>query len=539
VTIAVSVLGWPLVGEIVVQCRPDIFASLLTVMGCGLMFRSPFLKASARQVTIVAALFGAALVAKPSISPLTLVIYCVSLLISLIVDGYPLFDRMFVGKRMRRLAQYFSVTTLIALPYFIFAWRDTYNYIYLVLIGQKERWAVPLGMFDAAGYYFWGPGGLVMMGSWFSITIFLVAVAVLLSLAVKRSINRQTLGLFIVFLSAYAIVSINTTKSPLLGVIVSTFFLAFYVLACGSIIRLLLRSGYYGRWAAVGFAGALLVASASVFEWPWSNQLPSGHLEASRRYEIIRQVGDYFESHSQDYTEEIIFFPVISTYFNQPILLFELQKRHPNIQQSILWGSDSLSDQRTALATADHVILFDEDDPEILQYVDGASLYNQLRAFVVNDTDFKNDLVIQTADETHKISIYTRKHSLHPSPFARMHPIAGFMPIEGPYPQWNLPLVRWAQGNSARALFSMDTTDAGRLTMRARSDIAGQSIEVEIDGKRAGTCDLVPNVFVSCSLPVSVVRPASQVEFRFSKSGSREEGMRSVLFSELRLEPES
>ena len=195
--------------------------------------------------------------------------------------------------------------------------------------------------------------------------------------------------------------------------------------------------------------------------------------------------------------------------------------------------------QRAALANADHVILFDEDDPEIIQYLPGASLYSQVRPLVVGDPAFKKDLEFLKADGIHKISIYTRKHSLHASPFAKMHPIAGFMPIEGPYPQWNLPLVRWAQGTSARALFLTDTSGAGRLTMRARSDIAGQSIEIKSDGEPAGTCDLAPGVFVSCSLPVSIMHPSTNIELRFSKSGSQGDPMHSVLFSELRLDPES
>jgi hypothetical protein len=510
-----------------------MFTSVLTVMGCTLMFRAPFLQASTRHVAIVAALFGAALIAKPSISPLTLAIYCASLFMSVMTDGHPLFDRVFLGKRMRRVGQYFVVTTLIALPYFAFAWRDTYNYIYLVLVAEKELWAIHLGMFDAAAYYLWGTGGQLMMGSWFWITIFLVAVATVLYLAVKRSIKRQTLGLFTVFLFAYTVISINTTKSPFLGVIVPTFFLAFYVMACGSIIGLLLRLGHYGPWAAVGFAGALLLTSAAAFDWPWANVIPSSHLEAVRRYDIIRHVGDYLEAHSDDYAEEIIYFPVISDHLNPQTLLLELQKRRMKFETV-----RSLSPSNagwTALANADLVILFDEDDPEVLWRLPGARLYSQVRPLVVNNPDFKKDLVIPTADGIHEISIYTRKHSLHPHPFAKMRPIAGFMPIEGPYPQWNLPLVRWAQRYAARALFSMETSGAGRLTMRARSDIAGQSIEVKIDGEPAGTCDLAPGVFVSCSLPVNIMHPSTHIEFRFSKSGAQEDAMHSVLFSELRL----
>src|SRR5262249_52816909 len=155
------------------------------------------------------------------------------------------------------------------------------------------------------------------------------AVAALLSLAVKRSINWQIVGLFIVFLIAYALVSIPEHKSGFIGVIVSTFFLAFYVMACGSIIGLLLRLGRYGRRAAVGFGGALLLTSAAAFDWPWSNQRPStsNHLEAARRYDLIRRVGDYLESHSDVYAVESIFFPAVSNYLNPANVLFELQKR--------------------------------------------------------------------------------------------------------------------------------------------------------------------------------------------------------------------
>src|SRR5262249_10742336 len=211
----------------------------------------------------------------------------------------------------------------------------------------------------------------------------------------------------------------------------------------------------------------------------------------------------YLESHSDVYAVESIFFPAVSNYLNPANVLFELQKRR--IKYEFSSYLPTVTGQRAALANADRVILFDEDDPEIIQFLPGANLYSQVRPLVVGDPAFQKDLELLNADGIHKISIYARKHALHASPFAKMHPIAGFMPIEGPYPQWNLPLVRWAQGNAARALFSTETSGAGRLTMRARSAIAGQSIEVKSGGEPAGTCDLpVPNVFVVCSLPVII-----------------------------------
>jgi hypothetical protein len=343
-----------------------------------------------------------------------------------------------------------------------------------------------------------------------------------------------------VFVGAYAMVTIPITKSPFLGVIVSAFFLAFFVLAAGSILRYSLRSGPHGRWVAFGFAGALLAGSVMTFHWHWQSrsgvaQAARTNLIATRRYQIIRQLGDYLENHQDDYSRQQIFFPVITDYLNAGILLFELQKRRMG-QVEVLADLDSMKAQRDLLETADHVVLFDESDPEILWRLPSSSVYGQLRALVVNDSRFDKAVEVPTADADHKISIYTRRHSLHAMPFRNLQPLLGFSSIEGPYPQWNLPYVRWVTGPIARAQFVTGGMGVGKLILQARS-APGQSIGIKIDGEPVGTCDLaVAAVFVDCSFPVRISRTDPVVELGFAKSGSTEAGMRSVLFTELRLD---
>lgn len=547
VAIALSVLAWPLTGAIVIESRPDIFASLLTVMGCTLMFRSSLLQAPTRHVVLVAALFGVALVAKPSISPVTLVIYCASLAISIFIDWRLSFDRAFFRTAVLRVFESLTVTIIVALPYFAFAWRDTYIYIYTTTMGKdRALWQVRQGAFDTAGYYLWGTGGQIMMGAWFWVTILLIGIAIILSLVTKRAINQRNIGLLTVFLAAYALVTIPPTKSAFLGVIVSTFFLAFYVIAAGHIVEVLLRSRSYGKLASIGFAAGLLVISASIFRWhtinwQWNDGLgvphtEQAHLLSGRRYELIRRFANYFEVHAGEYTKDSFFFPVLTMYFNPSILQFELQKRGLE-NTHIISTPTSLTAQRAALAKADNVLLFDEDDPEILRWSPNKAFYGQMRALVVNDRAFTKALEVPTADLIHKISLYRRVHLLHPRPFYNLRPISGFLPLEGPYPQWHLPYVRWAIGQSARAKFAQLQGGAGRLILRAQSPLADQSIEIRFDGKYAGTCHLpAANVLVDCSFPVTVPQAQPSIELQFSKSGLAKNGMRSVLFTELRLE---
>jgi hypothetical protein len=78
-------------------------------------------------------------------------------------------------------------------------------------------------------------------------------------------------------------------------------------------------------------AGALVVASAAIFNWHWQNRTGQARAAkadpvAARRYAIIRDTAEYFES--SEYSKHNIFFPVATGYLNPTTLLFEFEKRH-------------------------------------------------------------------------------------------------------------------------------------------------------------------------------------------------------------------
>jgi hypothetical protein len=228
VIIGLSALAWPLSANVITECRPDIFAALLTAMGCVLMFQAPLLQASIRHLAMVAAIFGAALLAKPSISPVTLILYLASLAIGFAVEWLQPHENNFAGKAVKRVALYLAITAAIILPYFAFAWRDVYGYIYAVMVTQRDIWGSHMSAVDSAGYYLWGQGGQAMMGPWLRITLALAAVDGIIRIFTRRRvIGARAIGLFLVFLLAYASVSVPSVKSPYLGAVVPAFFLTF------------------------------------------------------------------------------------------------------------------------------------------------------------------------------------------------------------------------------------------------------------------------------------------------------------------------
>jgi hypothetical protein len=59
----------------------------------------------------------------------------------------------------------------------------------------------------------------------------------------------------------------------------------------------------------------------------------------------------------------------------------------------------------------------------------------------------------------------------------------GLAPFEGPYPQWGLPIVRWALGRETKLAFSSDTQQSCRMLLDCRSHHADQCISITVNGK--------------------------------------------------------
>jgi hypothetical protein len=60
----------------------------------------------------------------------------------------------------------------------------------------------------------------------------------------------------------------------------------------------------------------------------------------------------------------------------------------------------------------------------------------------------------------------------------------GLYPVTGPFPQWNLPRVRWGGGRQTTLVAEGPAGKTARLMIEARTvGVAGQTLTVEIDGK--------------------------------------------------------
>lgn len=445
--VALATLSWPLTGSMIIEFRPDFYTALLTVMGATLMLRTPFLHGQVRHSVVSAAVFGAALLAKPSISPVTAVLYGASLAVAVLLEIRGRLDWKFFAAAVQRLSRCLAITLAIALPYFAFAWRDVYNYIATVMWGsQKNIWQTNQTVLDAATYYLWGEGGQATMGAWFLVTVLLAVVNLAIVLVMWRPVDRSIIGLAIVFLFAYLLVTIPSMRSAETGVVVSLFCMTFFVLACGGIITSLRPVKRYGRWVAAGFCGALCITALYVVstmnDWPYSPLPTDSYASAARHWEAIRRIADFFASRSKSQANASIFFPVITQFINADTLRFELYKRGV---ENVATNSHrfSLDDQRAALEQSDYVILFDEDDPDILSFLlPDMSIYSRVIEIVTSNPLFEESFKYTTT-AGHSVVVYARKSSRvsfrYANPILRASPNATSLGDETPTAQTARP----------------------------------------------------------------------------------------------------
>jgi hypothetical protein len=284
-----SSLIWLLMGHAVIEFRPDIFCGLITAMSVILIVEKPWLKISRVRQKVIGALVGLALLIKPVIFPVTLLLIFVAIFLRVLTDRFVLK----IAKDLKNIlldSKVFVVYIIFfSAPYFIFGWKDTIEYIYQNQFVDLEKvWGMhALPFVERINYYVMGEGGLMMLKNdlyaW--LWIFIIA----LIIAVYRKTWKDLVHLYALvgtIIVAYAIVTISSHKSPFLGVVFSCFVFFTGIQMLIFVIRnVAIFKGFYKKFLMASIIFFLLI-SVYFFEWPASNDLvsPNPKSTAERKY---------------------------------------------------------------------------------------------------------------------------------------------------------------------------------------------------------------------------------------------------------------
>jgi hypothetical protein len=512
--VAVPLLSWPLMGHLIVVSHPDIVCGLLIAFGIVQITSRPWLSSGTRNLLLISACFGLALLAKPTISPITVGLYLAGLSAATLIDLPTLEPPPSIRAALAFNARSMLIVAVMALPHYLLAWRHVYEYIYVSTFGrEKDIWALKMNAVEHLSYYLTGIGGRFMMGDW----LFLTLASVLISLWLSRAYGRHVEALRVVgvmTLAAFAClaVSIPEHKSPYVGALVPSLVMVGFAKTMIFNLDTLSRAkhrGWLGAYIFIAICAALLLHS-----WPWKYR--SGAPEVEPQSTSLKR-----EALLSDLTHLIaerhpaggkVFFVGLTPYLNAPILNFALlQHRVRGIEGFDLHLSSDMSAQVAALESSDVAITFTNGNDEVATWLPSAQVIPAVNAIVAQNPAFTRLAVFASPSGQGNVELYVK-----PMAFEHIRADDGLGPLEGPYPQWKLPRVRWGLGPSMSFTVNMPADRNGVLRLTAQSPWPGQTMSIIVARREVKRCGFTKvDAVETFDVPLAALAADSKVTVQF------------------------
>jgi hypothetical protein len=409
--IAIAILCWPLIGALVIESRPDIVCALVTAYALLSIVGRPWLASSSGHKFRVSCLVGLAVLAKPSISPLTIFLYFAAITLASIGElmqaGRPIQFGKAIASNLRSIA----VVAAISLTYFAVGWQHVYSYIKETEGGSaSDLWMLKLNVKQAALYYLTGEGGK-FMGPWLVWTLITLVLALFVGMATRYEFDggRIVRVAAMAFLM-YLCVTIPSHKSTFIGVIVTCALFVIFVEATVFIVERLLAGGKKRLLAVLLIV--LTLVSVSSFQWHWYSH-SGGFIEvepaaaSEKRKEVQTDLAREIATHSKG--NATVFFTGNTQYLNSAALNFEfLRKRYRGLEAFDAGLLHQMSEVEPFLKKANFVITFSQDTSDLLRWLPNATILQAQNDAIVQDSDLKLIKTFPSPSGVGTIMLYQR-----------------------------------------------------------------------------------------------------------------------------------
>lgn len=523
------ILSTPMLGMAVHEFRPDFMVSLLISIGAILLIGRPFVHSRPSHWLAGGCAFAAAMLAKPSAFPATILYFGASLILATLADR-------FGGKRFSFLQLLRAWTwtlgpfVLLPAPYYILAGRRTWNYFVGVLFGEyRDVWELKASLSTHIRYYLDGAGGAAMLGSHLYIFAVLIAIGLLVQFARRHKPHLvRAAALALLLLSAYLLVTFNQTKQMFFGL---TFHILLMYLAVLNLRDLLIylhtHAPRRGGWVAGLLLIGVVIWGAFGFNWPGRYGDFSSDWMLNRR-EIVYGVFDSIHDRVGDQPAKILL--TTTGDINPDLMLYESQKRLARMAFFRVSDSNTnLADRVTELDRADYAVASEPGSTLVADFLPGNRLEGPILEVLQHRHDYKQVARFEFRKKGKSFFVFQRV-----GPFSGYEILGGLGAPEGPYPQWNLPDVRWGLKEPATVLrLTSLSGGAGTLHISGRTPIAGQTIVLRLNADEVARFHFT-NVdeFEDFSLPITIGPGRHTITLAYTKA---EEGpvKRAVLFREI------
>ena len=492
-----ALLAVPMLGTVIVEFRPDPFWGMFTGFVAIIVATTDLVAARRARLLLTGLLVGVAIIAKPSGLPAVLVVMSVAYLGALLIalldhskDGFPAL--------LRATLMLLCGTLMAAAPYLIVGWRSTLNYILDVMINDKDIWATKGDWAFHLLYYLRFDVARLALGWLWPACIGLVVAGGVSCLLEDRSGQRRSLSRFLivvaVLLTAYLIVSLSPVKSLMIGGL-------FY----GTMIAVSLWS--VGHIAKSASAPSILVLGTGlaiflVFWTPARSYLDAdtaGMIATDQANKALAPVVMKLIRAQAPAVPAVLIVAPGPALPDTLEFLSRLDGGSAKFEGG--WTIRRWEDLVGTAQAADMVIVTQSGarGQEGDFAFPSMAFQDRLIAFLAGTPLFR--IVGEYVDELGKRTIaFSRSYMGN----ARVKATEGFRSWEGPYPQWNLPVVQWMTADrAALRVTTVEPIDAV-VTLRCRAVVPlalvvrGAGVE-----KRAA---LAEDAFSDLEVPLTLVQ---------------------------------
>jgi hypothetical protein len=401
ILIGMIALSWPVTGQLVIECRPDLAWGLITAAFTILSLRKQSRVTSSKKSSlIISLLIGLSLLAKPSIFPITLTAALASLFVAFLFDINQLDFRNRRRSALASNVRCLGVALAIALPYYVAAHKQVYAYIYEVVFSSNASMWNPnaeLTLVDHLSYYLTSASGQIAMGKWIY-AWFLLAVVCISALLSRKDWRRLTnsMPLWCGFFILYLLVTVPRLKMNFFGASLYFYILCTFVILIVEVYRAL-RSSRYGFNLSYAFIITIALFGVGQFQWPWyhiSKQTAVVSSEVQYRRSAIESLyNDILQNQKENRIKNekpiSVFFTTSNKFFNSFTLKFYFAKDNVLNETRDLYLSDSLPLFIQSINSSDYVVAFNESNTDTFPWLPSSKIQAQVLSLLRSDPNLQ------------------------------------------------------------------------------------------------------------------------------------------------------
>lgn len=428
----------------VTEYRPDMFTGLILGFGGILFLQRPWLEMPWKWWACAGGLYGLAILFKPAYIPASLALLLTGMGCAFLAGGIGSFFANLLPA-LRLVAVALLAMSAVASPHLVFAWKDIYTYIYDNMLGQHANmWYLGLSLKEQLLYYIKGQGGKTMLAPrpfvFFCICVY--SGSILYAFRKKDySWLKNFLAYSLYIVASYVVVSATRYMTPFLGaaffgsVLVGTVFCASYVLKhCSKFI-------YRSALAAL----SIFVLCNIIILPSTGYRNPSGaHMYWNGLNVLLDDIFFYRQP------DENMLFTTCEYNLAGITFTYELLKKYNQIVHVDDLHRETSTEN--ALRRIDAVnIVVTVENPEQTPHLPSNAWLSDAQRYLDNHDQFVFIGRYPLTPGGMNALLYVKKDvtGLQGLPFGA----SNLGSVEGPYPQWNLPRIRWLKKTTSSLSF--------------------------------------------------------------------------------------